>query len=527
MWARFLPLEAMSLLASLAWRRIVTAAVLALSLSSCDALPPMPPRQSSQAIDPATPSTLARRVAAEHGPRGLSGLRVIESGTDALATLIQLADGAERTLDLQYYAVLNDTSARVLMQRVRAAAERGVRVRLLVDDLNTAGTDDALRRLTSHPRIEVRLYNPLPSGRMSTVTKIVGSLHDANRINNRMHNKAFIADNALAVTGGRNVGDPYFIQAAEANFVDLDVLVAGPVVQQLSQVFDRFWNSDLAYPASAVVDAAPAAASAPLDMPDALPAAARSDVNRRLGQTGRTLGLQWAPARLIADRPSKSLAQGEPSEAETMFDVIGALLNSAKRDVLIVTPYFVPGERGMALIQGLRQRGVQVRILTAALAATDAPVVHVGYSKYRSPLIAAGVELFELRPEFTPDGPPPERKSGGGVHSRTNLHSKAVVVDGSTLLVGSMNIDPRSDKHNTEMGLLVRSAPLAQQLLKIIDRTCAQGAYRVDTDGDGDLRWRYTEPDGRAVEFDHEPRVSWFKRTMWRLLAPLAPETLL
>jgi len=516
----------MSLLASPAWQRAATAALLAFWLGSCAALPPMPPRQASQAIDPATPSTLARRVAAEQGPRGLSGLRVIEGGTDALATLIRLADGAERTLDLQYYAVLNDTSARVLMQRVRAAAERGVRVRLLLDDLNTAGTDDALRRLTTHERIEVRLYNPLPSGRMSTLTKIAGSLHDAQRINSRMHNKAFIADNALAVTGGRNVGDPYFIQAAEANFVDLDVLVAGPVVQQLSQVFDRFWNSDLAYPVNAVVDAAPAAASAPLDMPDALPEAARADVKRRLGQGGRTLGLQWAPARLIADRPSKSLAQGEPSEAETMFDDIGALLNSAKRDVLIVTPYFVPGERGMALIEGLRKRGVQVRILTAALAATDAPVVHVGYSKYRPSLIAAGVDLYELRPEFAPDGPPPKR-SGSGVHSRTNLHSKAVVVDGATLLVGSMNIDPRSDKHNTEMGLLVKSAPLAQQLVKIIEHACRQGAYRVDTDGDGDLRWRYTEPDGRPVEFDHEPRVSWFKRAMWRLLAPLAPETLL
>jgi putative cardiolipin synthase len=517
----------MSLLASPTWQRVATAALLVFSLGSCAALPPMPPRQASQAIDPATPSALARRVAAEQGPHGLSGLRVIESGTDALATLIRLADGAERTLDLQYYALLNDTSARVLMQRVRAAAERGVRVRLLLDDLNTAGTDDALRRLTTHERIEVRLYNPLPSGRMSTLTKIAASLHDAQRINSRMHNKAFIADNALAVTGGRNVGDPYFIQAAEANFVDLDVLVAGPVVQQLSQVFDRFWNSDLAYPASAVVDAAPAAASAPLDMPDTLPEAARADVKRRLGQGGRALGLQWAPAKLIADRPSKSFAQGEPSDAETMFDELGELMNSARREVLIVTPYFVPGEQGMALIEGLRKRGVQVRILTAALAATDAPVVHVGYSKYRPGLLAAGVELYELRPEFAPEGSPSPKRSGSGVHSRTNLHSKAVVVDGATLLVGSMNIDPRSDKHNTEMGLLVRSTTLARQLVKIIEHACREGAYRVDIDEDGDLRWRYTEPGGRAVEFDHEPRVSWFKRTFWRLLAPLAPETLL
>jgi phosphatidylserine/phosphatidylglycerophosphate/cardiolipin synthase-like enzyme len=514
----------MSLPASPTWSRAASAFVLAFALGSCAALPPMPPRQASQALDPAARTTLSERVAAERGPAGRSGLRVIDGGTDALATLMHLADSAERTLDLQYYAMLNDTSARVLMQRVRAAAERGVRVRLLLDDMNTAGTDDALQRLTRHPRIEVRLYNPMPSGRMSTITKILSSLHDAQRINSRMHNKAFIADNALAVTGGRNIGDPYFLQAEEANFVDLDVLVAGPVVRQLSQVFDRFWNSELAYPVHTVVEANAAAASAPLDMPDTLPADARTDVQRRLARAGRaTLGLQWAPARLIADRPSKSFAQGEPSDAETMFDELGALLDSAQRDVLIVTPYFVPGVKGMALIEALRRRGVHVRILTAALAATDAPVVHVGYSKYRPRLLAAGVELYELRPEFAPDGAPRR----GGVHSRTNLHSKAIVVDGTTLLVGSMNVDPRSDKHNTEMGLLVRSTPLAQRLVGIIDRVCRTGAYRVGTDEDGDLRWRYTERDGRTVTFDHEPRTSWFSRTAWRLLAPLAPEEML
>jgi phosphatidylserine/phosphatidylglycerophosphate/cardiolipin synthase-like enzyme len=513
----------MTLLASPAWQRLTTALTLAFALASCAALPPMPPRQASEAIDPATPTALASRVAAERGPPGHSGMRVIDSGTDALATLMRLADQAQRTLDLQYYAVLNDTSARVLMQRVRAAAERGVRVRLLVDDINTTGTDDALMRLTQHPRIEVRLYNPLPAGRMSTFTKIAASLHDAQRINSRMHNKAFIADNALAVTGGRNVGDPYFIQSAESNFVDLDVLVAGPAVHQLSQVFDRFWNSELAYPVHAIVKAEPAATKAPLDAPDTLPAAAREDVARRLAKNGGSLALQWAPAKLIADRPSKSLAEGKPSDAETMFDELGALLDSAKKDVLIVTPYFVPGESGMGLIEGLRRRGVHVRILTAALAATDAPVVHVGYSKYRPRLLAAGVELYELRPEFSPE----HTRRVGGVHSRTNLHSKAIVVDGATLLVGSMNIDPRSDKHNTEMGLLAKSPAIAQRLIKIIDDACRHGAFRVDTDADGNLRWRYAEPDGRVMTFEHEPRVSWLKRTALRLLGPLAPEQML
>jgi putative cardiolipin synthase len=517
----------MSIFALSVSRRCGSALVLMLLLGSCAALPPMPPRTETHALDAATTTPLSARVAAERSLPGQSGLRLLDSGEDAFATLMYLADAATRTLDLQYYAVLNDASSRVLLQRMRAAADRGVRVRLLLDDLNTSGTDDALLRLTDHPRIEVRLYNPLPGGRLSTVTKVMASLHDAKRINSRMHNKVFIADNALAVTGGRNLGDPYFIQTEEANFVDLDLLAAGPVVRQLSAMFDRFWNSELAYPANVViprrVQASAEAASAPLDAPDTLPEPARGGVQQRLAELQRSLKLQWAPARLIADLPSKSLKEGEPNDAETMFDDLGALLRSAQHEVVIVTPYFVPGAKGMAMIRELRQRGVHVRVLTAAMAATDAPVVHVGYSKYRHALLAAGVELYELRPEFTP---PTERRRGG-VHSRTNLHSKAIVVDRRTVLVGSMNVDPRSDKHNTEMGLLVKSATLAERLIGIVDHACRGGAYRIGTGDDGRLRWRHTERDGRVVELTSEPRVSLFKRLGYQLLAPLAPEEML
>lgn len=506
--------------------RAVSSLMLLLMLGACGTLPPMPTRTESHALDAATTTPLSTRVAAERAPAGQSGLRLLVSGDDALAPLLLLADGAQRTLDLQYYAILNDVSSRVVMQRVRAAADRGVRVRLLLDDLNTSGTDDALRRLTRHPRIEVRLYNPLPAGRMSALTKVLASLHDAKRINSRMHNKAFIADNALAVTGGRNIGDAYFLQTEEKNFVDLDVLVAGPVVRQLSAMFDRFWNSELAYPADAVIprraEAPASAASTPLDTPDALPDESRAGVERRLAELQRSLRLQWAPARLIADLPSKSLKEGEPTAAETMFDDLGALLRSAQREVLIVTPYFVPGAKGMAMVDDLRRRGVRVRVLTAAMAATDAPVVHVGYSKYRQALLARGVELYELRPEFAS-----QQQRYGGVHSRTNLHSKAVVVDGRTVLVGSMNLDPRSDKLNTEMGLLVQSAPLADELIRVIEHACKTGAYRIGTGDDGRLRWSYTERDGRAVELAHEPRVSLLKRFGYKLLAPLAPEEML
>lgn len=520
------------------WRRVGIALATAGALGSCAALPPMPPRTETHALDPAAPTALAQRVAAERGPAGTSGVRLVAGGADAFATLQFLADSATRTLDLQYYAILNDSSSRVLFQRVRAAADRGVRVRLLLDDLSTADTDDGLIRLTRHPRIEVRLYNPLPGGRGLAITKVLSSLHDAARINSRMHNKVAVADNALAMTGGRNIGDHYFLQGGKANFVDLDVLVAGPVVQQLSRTFDRFWNSELAYPADAIIppraaeprapaasaaSAPGAAASAPLDAPDTLPAAEGEAVARRLAELrAGPLGLQWSPARLLADAPSKSRKEGDVDPDETMFDDLGALLASARERVLIVTPYFVPGDKGMAMIRALRERGVRVRVLTAALAATDAPIVHVGYSRYRKPLLALGVELYELRPEATLP-----RQPAGGVHSRTNLHAKAFAIDGRTLLIGSMNLDPRSDRHNTEMGVLVRNPALAGELERLMDAVCRDGAYRITVNGDGALRWMAREADGSERALTDEPRVPAWKRWGLRLLAPLAPETML
>ncbi|MEF7616835.1 phospholipase D family protein [Aquincola sp. MAHUQ-54] len=537
-------------------------------LQACAALPPLPPRTASRAIDPGTPSPLAQRVAAERAgvsPQH-SGVRLLAGGEEALATLIALADQAEHTLDLQYYAVLNEASSRALLQRVRAAAERGVRVRLLIDDFNTSGTDDALLRLTRHPKIEVRLYNPLPAGRFSIVTRVMASLHDIGRINSRMHNKQLVADNALAVTGGRNLGDAYFLQAAEANFVDLDVLVAGPVVQQLSATFDRYWNSELAYPADTIIPASaaasepqasapsalpqaraqapaagrtaredpapaasapplPPAASVPLDAPSGLAPETVARLREQVDQQRKApLKLQWMPARLWADRPSKSLQQGTPSPDEIMFDDFTGLMRSARSEVFLITPYFVPGQGGMALIRDMRARGVRVRILTASLAGTDAPAVHIGYSRYREGLLAMGVELFELRAE--PGGPQPPR--WGGVHSRTNLHAKAMLVDGRTVVVGSMNFDPRSENLNTEMGLVMRSPALAKQLEGLLADIMRTGAYRLDLDGEGrGLRWTLTDEQGGRSVSTREPDVSMLKLLGLKLISPLAPEEML
>ena len=586
-------------------RHLLSAATLSsvCFLQACAALPPLPHRTESRAIPGTTASAFARKVSAERGNASpaQSGVRLLAGGEEALSTLLALVDGAEHTLDLQYYAVLNEASTRLLLQRVRAAADRGVRVRMLIDDFNTSGTDDALLRLTRHPRMEVRLYNPLPGGRFSLPTRVIASLHDVGRINNRMHNKQLVADNALAVTGGRNLGDAYFLQGADANFVDLDLLVAGPVVQQLSATFDRYWASELAYPADAIISpdkagSAPAAgdsplssaaagtatpqasspapaasqaarmesapvtaptravpperppssaaskavpevppgepasapklppvASAPMDAPSGLdvPTLERLKAQADALRAG-PLKLQWMPARLWADRPSKTSSEGTPSPDEIMFDDFAGLMRSARQEVFLVTPYFVPGQPGMAVIRELRKRGIRVRILTASLAGTDAPAVYLGYSRYREALLKLGVELYELRAE--PGGPQPPRF--GGVHSRTNLHAKAMLVDGGTVVVGSMNFDPRSANLNTEMGLVTRSTRFAAQVNELLTEITRRAAWRLSLE-DGGLLWSHTDDKGQALRVTHEPDTSVFKRLGLKLLGPLAPEEML
>jgi phosphatidylserine/phosphatidylglycerophosphate/cardiolipin synthase-like enzyme len=502
------------------------------SVTGCATLPPpsATDKPTSRAIDNPQSTALGQRVAKVAPSPALTGLRIVSAGTDALATLTTLADQAERTLDLQYYLVHNEQSTRALLGHVRAAADRGVRVRLLVDDMHTAGNDDAFRRMTEHPRIEVRVYNPLPSGRFSTMTKVMSSLTDMDRINRRMHNKMFVADNAVAFTGGRNLGDAYFLQSDTANFVDLDLVVAGPAVQALSRSFDRYWNSALAYPIAAFAPAVPppaSAASKELDVtpPATSPADSSQPVNvvaRQIATDGK-FELQWAPTRLLDDKPSKIENPDSATPADTMFDDVATLLRSAQSEVVIISPYLVPGQRGMAIFRELRQRGVKVRILTSSLAATDAPVVHLGYERYRRPMLKAGIELYELRPVIGEA----QTRFGTFGGSAARLHAKALEVDGQWLLIGSMNLDRRSMDLNTEIGLLARSPALAGDLRKLFDDVVRKSAYRVELSKDGDLRWITRAPDVPDQVADHEPESTWWRRLQLHLLAPFAPEEML
>ena len=489
-------------------------------LAGCASLPSHVVRDRTVALFPGPGTRLGRLVANSAEPSQLSGIRLLVSGEEALQSLITLADNAERTLDIQYYIISQDASGRQLLRHVRAAAERGVRVRILVDDLNTAGEDRRFLSLGASPHIEVRLFNPFAGGRLALWSRFLFALNDIPRINHRMHNKLFIADNALAVTGGRNIGDEYFVRGAQSNFIDLDVIAAGPVVPQLSMSFDSFWNSRYAYPIGSLTrEHASAPAVAVSEEPRA---ATDADWLARDLDADR-LTLQWMPASVLADRPTKISADTAESDMETIADNIASLMRSAKQEVLVISPYFVPGKEGVALMRQLRAQGVRIRILTNSLASTDSPLVYDGYSHYRRELLRLGVELYEVRPRLGD-----RRSRFHPFHqSQASLHAKALVIDGRTVFIGSLNMDSRSRHTNSELGLVMRSPDIARQVASLFDDISADGSYRLSLTGKEEiLEWR-CEEEGVMRSWRQDPGAGALKRLWLGILAPFAPEELM
>ena len=492
--------------------------ILVLLISGCAALPQHVEKSLTIALPNPAATSLGRMVAAEEVGKNLSGIRLLTSGEEALADLIALADHAERTLDIQYYIIHQDDSARILLQHVRRAADRGVRVRVLVDDLNTAGEDRRFMHLSAHANVEVRVFNPFPGGRSATWTRLLASVNDIRRINHRMHNKLFVADNALAITGGRNIGDEYFTRDPHYNFIDLDVIAAGTIVRELSASFDAFWNSKYAYPIASV--ASPV--SAETVSPQVLESAAALGSNW-LGaelDSGH-LQLTWVPATVLADRPAKIASEVSPDEEVTIANNLAALMRGAKQELIVISPYFVPGKDGVALFAKLVDQGVHIRILTNSLASTDSPLVHNGYSHYRVALLKLGIELSEVRPKL------------GQKHARfhpfrgsnASLHAKAVVIDQKTVFIGSMNMDARSARTNSELGLVIRSPDIARQVTSLLDDISADGSYKLRlVDHSDRIEWSSGEPE---MTWYTDPETTRLQRFVLKLVAPFAPEELL
>lgn len=446
--------------------------------------------------------TLLAQIAAGSDPApapGRSGFRLLPSGEQALDARLALIAMTERTLDLQYYQVAHDDTGLRLLRALRDAGQRGVRVRLLIDDLYAAGQDLMLAGLAAQPNVQVRLFNPLPVRDAGFGTRIALSLHEFSRINRRMHNKLFVADNSISISGGRNIADAYFGRSEPSNFIDLDVLATGAVVAQQSQVFDRFWNSPQAWPVQQLADTNPA-------QPARTAAALRDAFDLRvqplqpdtpvthpdeLGQTsvasqlanGR-LQLHYGQARVLADAPTKAAALA--AEAGSDGEVARAhrtLLQDARHEVLVTSPYVVPGEREMAALQVATQRQVQFSVITNSLSTTDEPLVHAGYARYRHALLKMGVKLYELMPSLTGAAEhhdeAHDRTRRAATGSLGRLHAKLAVVDRRWLYIGSMNMDRRSALTNTEAGLIIDSPELCEQVRATLQNARMPGSYRL------------------------------------------------
>ena len=520
-------------------RRVgVRAALLfvAFALAACGTLPAQVDRPYSPALAPSIDSPLVR-IARESTPEpSLTGFRLMPLGPYALDARIELIQRARYSLDVQYYLIQDDRTGRLFMRSLRDAALRGVRVRLLVDDLYTAGADPMFLGLAAFPKVEVRLFNPFCCARENVVNRFVASLADWRRLNHRMHNKLFIADGAIAVMGGRNIADEYFARGATSNFVDMDVLVVGNAVHQLAGIFDIYWNSRQAYPVEAILgestdrretrhhfdqlvdegDQMRSVAVPPIDMLGHRPLGEDLDAGR--------LSLAWGKAVAFADQPGKVMAtSAEMAQSMTVQMNVMDRVALASRQVVISSPYFVPGPTGVEAFAGLTKRGVAVVILTNSLAANDEPLTHVGYARYRVGLVRAGVELHELSPaglrRHSWDAFP------GLSHGR--LHAKTAVIDQSRVYVGSMNLDPRSENFNTELGIVAECPELAQDVIRVIDAARLQNSYRLRFGPDGEsLEWLPMGSE-RESALPSEPEASPLIQLRNMLLGPFVPEQLL
>lgn len=521
-------LRASGALGHLKW--LVMALAIVVFAGGCASPPPLPRPPASWAL-PASASSLfeptEREVAAAHGAES-SAFHLLDRSEDGLRWRLVLIDGATQSLDLQYYVWFGDASGQLLLSRVLAAADRGVRVRLLLDDLSTMLRrmsspelrDRLLQRVDRHPNIDVRVFNPWRE--RGWLGRLLEGARDFDRLNRRMHNKQLIADNRAVVIGGRNIGDEYFGLNPDFNFHDLDVLGIGPVARQASAAFDRYWNSEWVQRMPQTTssddpqdDGTGAAALDPPDWPTAVDAAVAGLLGTMRHPQAELAslrpGLAVGTARVRSDPPSR--AEGSRNR---MARVVRELMASATHEVLISNAYVIPDDTLVADLAALQARGVRVRLLTNSLASHDVPAVNAHYERWRRPLLAAGVELHELRADAAVQRDGVEIAPVRGAF--VGLHTKALVVDRRRSFIGSMNLDPRSEVFNAEMGVVIDSPALGEALARQITRDLQPDtAWQVLADPDGTLRWVSTAGDRRTQPARHP----W--QRVQNLLFKLAP----
>lgn len=506
---------------------------------ACASLPTGYERQESAALTDTTETALGLRSAAvlmQHP--GKSRLIPLVDGVDAFYARLAMATLAERSLDIQYFLWQKDVTGQVLLKKVLDAADRGVRVRLLLDDLNNQALDPELYVLDTHPNISVRLFNPF----VTRGFKYVDFFTDPARINRRMHNKSMTADNQYTIVGGRNIGDEYFDAMVESNFYDMDVLAAGPVVRDVSRAFDVYWNHETAVPIDAF-DHNTATAEDLEATRRALASFRDSQLDSRYADDLRASELADAlaggkyeypgfvgSAEVVYDDPDKGLGV-PPGEITTMSDLLEPYFEGADHEILLISPYFVPGDGGVAWLRSLISRGVVVDVITNSYGSTDSISVHAGYSRYRESLLSGDVNIFEVKPDSRR-----ERREGSvAFDSEASLHTKAFVLDRKTVFIGSLNLDPRSVDINTEMGIVIHSPEMATHMASDLDDGKKEHVYQLrlvrsppESRGEftvytWDIVWD-EQVRGETVRHTDEPRVGLWERIKL-FFAGLLPES--
>ena len=496
-------------------RKTLLALIALLSFAGCASIDYDYPRTESYFLPDTADTYLAQEIAPTVAakPQDQSGFYPMPDGIDAFAARLLLAQRAEKSIDVQYYLIKNDIIGRAFIYSLLQAADRGVRVRLLLDDMFTSGYDIGMAALDSHPNFEIRIFNPFRRG---SAGRTLGAATEFGRINRRMHNKSFTIDNQVTIIGGRNIADEYFGVREDAKFGDLDVTAIGPVVQEVSEMFDTYWNHSTALPVLAFAKE--------LDDPEASLNKLRDELGESLqdvreskyADAVRTKVLHyvetdnsvfdWAPYQLVVDSPDKGIKK-KAKEADLITTPLAEALLGAEREVMIISAYFVPLKSGIEALVGLEERGVDVTVITNSLAANNQFTVHGGYAPSRKPLLEAGVKLYEMRPDAEVQGTEFIDASG----AKATLHTKAFIVDEERVFIGSFNFDPRSANINTELGVIIDDPDTALLFSVLVEEALPVQTYELFLNEKGKVRWR-AHVNGEEVIYEKEPETTWGQR---------------
>lgn len=507
--------------------------VVALSIGACANLPDNFGNKTTFALtqSEATPlGELWDRQLSDH-PRESAFLPLVD-GLDAFSARAALAYQAEKTIDAQYYLLHNDTVGALFIDMLYRAANRGVRVRLLLDDMDLEGRDFDLAVLDGHENIEVRIFNPFGRNTGRTSQFLTGF----GKQTRRSHNKSFTVDNIATIVGGRNIGNEYFVADPTLAFLDLDVLGVGPVAQEVSGSFDQYWNDPLSFPVALLADRIPTT-----EEREAVITKFNSFIDEQRGSIylknlkesnlvhsikEGSLKFIWGASIIVADSPNK-LRTSIDDDTYHLSKKLVPYLNNIKSELLILTPYFIPGDSGVAYFQSLRERGVRVKVLTNSLSSTDVPIVHSGYAKYRRALLRMGVDLYELNRNFDKDEVKNQKESKF-YQSKSSLHAKAFVIDGKYIFIGSLNLDPRSVIQNTEIGVMFEARGLAEDFSQSFDENMKKGAFKLGLrkgkDGHERMFWS-GRVDSEVIELFSEPHTSFWERFRAGLLRLIPAES--